>query len=501
MFARPGWTSALFLGLVAGLFFLGGAVQWMSYAAIAAAVYSYFVWRGFNFKHLRQVLLFSLISVAVFLIVSLPLILPVGAAAATSVQRSGPLPLEIALQRSLDLGDFLLAQITDFKARELPTYVPRALRTLPSVLFSSPEVFCLPFLLVFLCRLHSTTRLRRILTPLLLAMLALAFSTKMHVVLGLLPVFDRFRWPFKVFIFFKFFLLAAILAAFDEALRTRMGGRLKLFPIMLAILLLVAGEGLGTSVFHLQDGVLSESRLGPLTNAFPFIDPNRGRVVSLGLFLGVSTDFDRYLAKNYGTIYQVPQLGGYDPLVGRDQSDFGLGLNEENIFYYEITPQVREQLNERAVRYFVIKKEKYEGLDGPGFKDTRILNSDPGRLTLENLQAAPLAMSSLGRELPVEYQGNSLIVHLSGGDDQVGVSLSKTDGWWYRIDHSSWHQPEYNDYRVWCRGTFHGSLLEVRYFNRPFRQGLEISAMLLALLLFIFVTSVFRTAKAAGAGL
>ncbi len=61
-------------------------------------------------------------------------------------------------------------------------------------------------------------------------------------------------------------------------------------------------------------------------------------------------NLDKYLAYNFSTTYRIPNLGGYDPLIGFDQANFGLELNLPNVYYRAITVDARKVLDERCVR-------------------------------------------------------------------------------------------------------------------------------------------------------
>src|SRR5579871_856021 len=307
---RPNLKTGTALGAVAGLFFLGGTVQWMSYAALLAGLYSYLRLREGSRGHVLRTLGPGVWAVAVFAVLALPMIWPVGEAAANSVQRSVPLTINAAIQRSVDFKEFLLAQFGDFKPRQIPDFVPRRIRTLPTLLFSSPELFCLPFIVLAARQARPMTS-KRILIPLFLAALAFFLSTKMHLFLTVLPVFDRYRWPFKVFIFFKFFFLASLVTAL--AATARQSRHFWIGPLSLALLGLIAVDGISLSLLHSNDGMLGEARLPSLQADLPGVDGEQGRAVAMGVFLGVSNHFDRYLAKNYGTIFQIPEIAGYDP--------------------------------------------------------------------------------------------------------------------------------------------------------------------------------------------
>ncbi len=89
------------------------------------------------------------------------------------------------------------------------------------------------------------------------------------------------------------------------------------------------------------------------------------------------------------------------------------------------------------------------------------------RAIYEDMDAKPLAFeeTTTPTALPVRYEGNSMVIQLSGAAGTVGVSVGPADDWWYRVDQSGWKQSGYSDYRLQIPVVVGSRELEVRYFD------------------------------------
>ncbi len=86
--------------------------------------------------------------------------------------------------------------------------------------------------------------------------------------------------------------------------------------------------------------------------------------------------------------------------------------------------------------------------------------------------AKPLAFEEATPQasLPVRYEGNSMLIRLSGSAGTIAVSVGPSDGWWYRLDGGAWKQSGYKDYRMQVAVGPGNRELEVRYFDPRLRK-------------------------------
>ncbi len=207
----------------------------------------------------------------------------------------------------------------------------------------------------------------------------------------------------------------------------------------------------------------------------PGMDPRLGRVIAIDTILPEASG-DRFFTHCYGTFFAVPSLGGYDPLVGPEQLRFALGLDFPNVFTGAITPEVREKLDARAVRYWIVDPRSPQLPEIEALGGFRLLASEKDRLVFEDTRAQPLVdfAADPATRLALTYVGNSIFVPLPDGNapSRLEISVGPTDGWWYRVDRGPWMKPDYHDNHLEVDLPASARLLEVSYFDSYFREGL-----------------------------
>jgi hypothetical protein len=483
LWQRPCTFTAAVLGIIAALFFLQGYVQWVVYSFLFLALYTLlrFISRAEPARtgHRAVIVYHLLISAIVFLILTLPLLLPMLHAVDASAARARPLSLIEALYYRVTWSDLLCAQFCLFRP---------LMFGISSAILYCPVLFLLPVIIV---RFFATgTELRpRLFSLLVLSVLAIFFSSRWHLFLSLLPVLERFRWPFKVFLLADFFLLASLVWSVSTWTRERSSStvRANLLGIVCVAFVLLANLTVSLS-FH-DGNFFSKTVLPTSQNPFPpGLDPNLGRVIAYDSQLPELT-CSRFFTHGYSTFFDVPCLGGYDPLVGREQISYALGLDFPNFLKPPLTPDVRERLDSLAVRYWIVEPGSPQFHELTGSQGFRIRDVAPDRIVLEDMDAAPLVYSETApmTACPMTYAGNSILIPIAGVTSPVEVSVGPTDGWWYRLDRGPWLRAVYRNDRLEVAFQRSSHLLEISYFDARFRQGLRWSAGLLIVLLLLSV--------------
>ncbi|MCE0498609.1 MAG: hypothetical protein LV481_11745 [Methylacidiphilales bacterium] len=474
---RPGLRSSLFVALPMTLYFYSGVVQIYAYVVLFAVLYVFFHLTS-SLKQNCAVLMWFAFAGIVILIFALPLLLPILHAILASVDRSQPMRPDLALENSLSLRTIFKTQFFIFNKQDISG--------LNSSLFFCPDLVLVPLALLGLRYRSSFIRACRFLA---LAVIALLLSTRAYIFLLLLPFFNRLRWPFKVFIFWKFFLLLFIFvgltAWLEQVPALRKVRRLILAGLSAIVLVLTTGV-----VFFEQDSALfSHTQLpGLQTDLASVINPLQGRAMAVGKFVDDGRYLYRYLAYRYSTVFQLPNIGGYNPLIGRDAYSFGLSMQIPNVYPRAISPQDRIEMNRKCVRYLLINPNTLNGMAALRLDGIKVLLRDPDRIVLENLQADPMIVSDSGTSYGTfAYHGNSLFVPLSGKAETIGVSLNFSSNWWCRVDRGPWTQPVYRSDRIWSPVPASGRLLEVRYFDSSFRAGLMLSSFLILAVVSILI--------------
>lgn len=305
----------------------------------------------------------------------------------------------------------------------------------------------------------------------------------------MMPVMGKFRWPFKVFLLADFFLLASLVWSVSSWSRKGAAAACVGFVLL---------AGLAVSLSRHDTDTFSKTTLPTSENPLPpGMDPGRGRVIAIDNLLPEASSY-RFFTHGHATFFRVPSLGGYDPLVSRDRLRFALGLDFPNVFYGPVTPAIREQLDARAVRYWIVDPRspqlgEVEGLDG-----LKRLASEPDRAVFEDTRAEPLVYSAADPATPcaMSYSGNSILVPLGRWASPVEISAGPTDGWWYRIDRGPWLKPVYRNDRLEVDFGGSGGLLEISYFDSRFRDGLRLSGYLVLCVCVLLIANHLRKRKA-----
>jgi hypothetical protein len=478
LLVRPSIRASLCLGIAAGLLFLQGYVQWFAYSILFLALYA--VWQFALRPEARKpvVLHYLLISVLIFAILCLPLLLPMLHAVGDSAIRGGRLSVGTALEGSVDLSDIVPAQLCLFRSHF-------CFGSSTAILYS-PALLFIP---VMAFRLYHTVgeAWRRLFVLSFLAVLAIIFSTRCHWLLTMLPLFDKFRWPFKMYLLADFFLVAAFAWAVASWTESRAS-----FPrganfATVACLTVVVLAHLGVSLAFHDENFLSEITLPSTVSPLPAnMDPRLGRVVAFGRDLPDPLGY-RYLTYAFATVFDFPSLGGYDPLVSQKQLEYSFYLDFPNISSSTVTAEFQKQLEARSVRYWIVDPHSSQFAEISGLTGLKPLEQDDSRAIFEDAQAAPLVYAAAHPADPcaLSYSGNSLLISLRGINSPLSVSVGPTSGWWYRLDGGKWLRPTYQNDRLMIEPGSSARLLEVTYFDTPFREGLVISAALIVLLMII----------------
>ena len=477
LLARPSVLSATLLGAILGLFFLQGYVQWVVYALLFLGLYAaYQFYIRKRFRNLR-VVGYLLFAPLVFLVFALPLLLPMLHAVDASAARSRALTLGVMLVYSIDGARLWTAQVGLFRP---------FMFGVSTAIFFCPALVLLPLVVVRFVQAGTEIR-RQLFGLVLLAALALIFSGRGYLLLSWVPLLDKFRWPFKIFIFFDFFLLTALLAGLSSWTKDifRASRGVTFAAMICAIFVLVAETAV--SLTQHDGNFFSKTTLTTSQPPLPpGMDPTLGRVIAIDDHLPELASA-RFFTHGYGTFYEVPSIGGYNPLVSRDALDFGLRLDFPNFYSLQnpLTPEIREDMQTRTVRYWIVDPHAAHLPDFGKFDGLKLLAAEPDRLVYEDTRAfSPVySIADPGVPCPLIYSGNSILVSLEHATSPVEVSVGPADGWWYRVDRGSWSKADYHGRGLTVNFPASSRRLEISYFDPRFQQGLSISGVLLAVLL------------------
>lgn len=277
-----------------------------------------------------------------------PVLLPMLEAKGLSAYRTGALTFEEFISNAMPVGAFLEAQIL----RPTGPVIHQA----GASIFYVGAPCLLALMVIFFPALRRRAGSGPFVAAALAALVALVFSTRAYGIAYWLPLLSSFRWPFKFFLLFLFFVTVAV-AGTCELLRRhqpRLGS-------WLAALLLTAAIGTNLAILfdpahdrpfgpNRLEGTVetliaeTEERLG---------DREAGRVVSLWL-TPKEPQIARYLVFNFASLAGAYHLGGYDPLIARSHLELAMGLEFSNIFRWDLDARALEHLSTWSVRYLLV---------------------------------------------------------------------------------------------------------------------------------------------------
>ena len=480
LLATPSASAAFLLGASTSLLLLQGYVQYFAYAILFLILYALFQFATRREARRLVVLYYLVVSVLIFAIFCLPLLLPMNDVVGVSAMRSYPMPVDAALYYHASPGTILYAQILHFD-RWLAFGASAAAIYCPALLLA-------PVVILRLFYADAPTR-NRLIVLLILSLLALIFTTNGHWLLSQLPIFNRFRWPFKVFLFADFFLISALAWSASSwtkppASRPRWGSIAAGLCLVVAVL-----ANLDISLAYHDEDRLSQTDLPATINPLvPGMELRLGRVATFADY-DLQNAADYYYTRAYATYFSFPSIGGYNPLVRGDILEYALYLDYPNVCSDKITPEFQKRLEARSVRYWMVDPQSSHFAEAKSLPGLRILQAKDDRVVFEDPQAVPLVyvVGDPSDPCAMTYSGNSILIPLRGLTSPVSVSVAPTDGWWYRVGHGPWLKPVDRDNRLIIPFTTlnprlpdqPNSQMEVTYFDPRFWLALRWSAALL----------------------
>ena len=450
-YRNPGWQGLLLSLLPRLALFYVGYIQYFICGVIFEFItlFLYALTDRRQESRRRAVLSFLkgyLPSYLLVLIFSLPLLLPMARLTAVSAGRDAKLAFEVFAGQYYPIGQLLLGLFFPFLTVGEGTYASfRNLLNLSHIGYVPLGGLLLWFGLKWkenrghrsLFRFRSYEGRRVALTPFVLPLaIALLWSSSVafNGLLYLIPMINRFRWPFKMAVFLDFYLIllaAVVLAELVERIPWKRKARellvLGLIGVQLVNFLFLYivmpyrdfGEHHGDSV-PLEEPLREELAGGRIVSVgFRIWEPSVGNSRS---YKTVPT-----LGFNYATLWSLEQLGGYEPFISRDHVRAALGLNFSSIFpssrplpveylrqagvcWYLLPPELEGEYGELIESYGMVKR----------FEDgDRVVFFDPGAEALvsfageaDGVERYRLMTNSIRVETDLEEPGVLVLKYL-----------------------------------------------------------------------------------------
>jgi hypothetical protein len=334
------------------------------------------------------------------------------------------------------------------------------------------------------------------------AVIALLWSTDMVVtrLVYYLPVFNRFKYPFKLSLFSSFYLIVIASFGFDHfckkiaACSTRGRSALRvLVPMLLALHFL---NFLGIYGFSRQHS------FAQMLDPVPFDETlketlSQGRIVSviekdindnpLGKAIGFTVPLIGY---DYATMWGLYHMGGHDSLVPEENFNAAFQLDYDSMFKVRPGFSLDEELSSSleyfnlwGVRWCVVDKAlPVINVDG-----LKLFHEDSFRRIYSNASALPFAFwdDSLEQSgIKFEFRTNSIVLHTqrsSAGRALINVLWNPFFS--AKVDDSKAVLTATNGKQVSLEVPAGNHVVVVRYSDPYFTAGLFISFATLAVII------------------
>lgn len=321
-------TQAIKILLKSSLLY-GGYAQWMVMLQLYETLYYFFK----KLKRLPVDYIGYVVTTISTVVLSLPVLIPLYQTLQLSEYRSQPLTSDQALDFSLNIPIWILSQFGVFQAN----YFFEASSALVSGVF-----------LLIIITLVGKIKNIQVHGNGLMGLIFISFllSTHANLILVLLPIFDRFRYPLKHYFFFVFFILMYSVLVISKIKSNKIKyGAIGLLLITNLLILSSQDKNLLLSQLSFDRDWAGEFEFDPHYRVAP-----QGPVEN--------TSSQAILTSNFATLYQITALNGYDPLISSFAYSAALGLNHQQALPFPVSESVVEHLQEHSVRYILSHDKK-----------------------------------------------------------------------------------------------------------------------------------------------
>jgi hypothetical protein len=347
-----------------------------------------------------------------------------------------------------------------------------------------------------------------VLVYVLLGAAALLFASNSFItrLFYLVPIYNRFRWPFKVAFFTSFSLVVAATFGFDIVYQKLQAVKQKGNQISTAIFVCIVAIQVCNSIAVYMYS--SQKMFGIHLDSVPFDEPLKDslrdrRIVTLGprsfsnyaKFPGLYSYTAPYLGFNYATFWELYHFGGYEPLLLQRNAQACLYLNYEsnltigNNVPVEMQMKLLRYLRIWGVKWYIVEKR----LSYPFFSNLVLRYSDNKRNVFYDSLARPFVFWQNGErdndKVTFEFHTNDMEIHTFNASDgflRVNVLFNR----FFRayIDGNEAHLAEakYSQMELFVPGGSH--TIRIEYSDPYFTYGVfGTGAFLILALLLAFV--------------
>lgn len=192
-----------------------------------------------------------------------------------------------------------------------------------------------------------------------------ATSIVFNHIIYLVPILNRFRWPFKLEFYVNFYLIAIASIGFNAYIeQLGRGNKRTLQNIIFTVLILVQIIDFSNlyMLFPQRGFEISKNKVvleEPLADKI-----NNGRIISFKDYYSPnSMEVSDYIGANFATMWGMYHFGGYEPMISEDNGRASLYLNYDSILYLYKSLWTSNRINklidyfrEWGVKWYIINK-------------------------------------------------------------------------------------------------------------------------------------------------
>lgn len=394
----PKIKYAIFLAILKSMFFFQGYIQYVFmlffveilYFALYVRIQYKEIFDWHSLKKLRENLItnsklkcllkYYFSSILLFLGLIPPLLFPMFNAQRESFYRSHRVPIWDFLGEKLTVSKFFKTQFFNFD-------IYGAFTASNEIFFIGViNLFLLISILIFSFR-GKFNSIKHMYLFLTLAFVTLFLSTRFYIIFYTVPIFNYFRWPFKYYLFFLFFLTITISIVLNHLLSLKR----KNLTLIVYILVLVS-ICLNLYAFYQDpDNVLDNYSVeGSNSYLDKYVVKSKGRIFSYNFSKKNYEEVPNFYTHNFATLFQKFHFGGYDPLRSDLINNLTLGIDlSVNNYNPVFNKNTVEYLDEWNVKYYVISSDVYNDIGEKLFSKFKILFENKSFLLLESPNSYP----------------------------------------------------------------------------------------------------------------
>ncbi len=366
----------------------------------------------------KKFILYFLSSYAVSSVLALPMLLPMYKAMTLSAERGAPLTFNTITEYSMACEWFFNSQIFDFSYWIFPTSSP--------IFFVGIPLLLIP-LMVINKSIKDSSYAKHIYIFLSGGAVSLILSTKFYGYLSFIPTFSMFRWPFKYYLFFVFFLVIAVILIWNSVTEIQTVSGKLLMPVLITISL-VSNVSL---MFYSGNIPGYQMKLQP---PIPFYSglsgKETGRFFTGWVKNSVRTDAPKLMVGFMPNIFDLYHFAGYDPLVAKVNLKNSLNLNYISTFQSYASPELFHLLSKKGVKYLVTEN-KPETLEAcKSFANLKIVYIDDEIIVFLNTTYLPIVYRSDSPQKEVKFvYGANKVDIFPENSGEINISLAPIEGY------------------------------------------------------------------------